>query len=757
MTFLNAAMAVGAAAFVVPLLIHLLYRTRVKPVRWGAMHLLSDVVISNRRQVRVTNWVLLAIRCAIPILLALALARPLIEAMAASSSDDRRGLILVIDNSASMAATSNDSQSMWLRAKKVATDLLGTARRSDPIVILASFDPDADSSSDVLEVGGVSDARRRLDQIEPIGPATNLAAMAQIGIRAASMIDASSASIVLVTDGAAATIDSMISDQSRAIAATLAERDQWDASVISVGVETESSPRNVWIGPIEIETPISLSGRQTDWSTTIENQTDQPIRDGNLRIVLGENEILNQSVSIDARSQSRVRWQTPAASRGLETMSVQIDSPDDFAIDNFQTIVFETTDPMPAIIVDDSRQRELTARAGGFLSLALTPFRSGQQDAIVSNVVESSALLQLLQNNVDQSESEPLAAIFFTDNIVWQDDWIEPIQDFMRRGGQCIVLAGEHDASPGNGAEFLRANANLMQLPAAIGGIMNLQRDQPTQTRFATGSPWSSLGFEEGVELQIGKLRNLERLDLPDNADQDAGVSQTWWLTQSGTPLAMTRRIGRGRLVQFAIPANSSWSNWPLRPAMLPMLQSLLLDQSLTRFVRSQIVGETVTLRAPKSMSNFDGDRSAAPLRWVQPDGRTYPAIVQSSGDASTRAIQLGTLRLTNQNNDSATDMDDSFGDNSLTIVSMDPAESDLRAAGAEAVQTAAEQLGAKFVTNVDEYQSGQLVLRDGREIWRPLIWALLALMIGELIWQQRSRRRAASMPSRPIAASVRP
>ncbi|MFN7891233.1 MAG: BatA domain-containing protein, partial [Pirellula sp.] len=44
MTFLNAILAFGALAFTVPLVIHLLHRTQVKPIDWGAMHWLSHAV-----------------------------------------------------------------------------------------------------------------------------------------------------------------------------------------------------------------------------------------------------------------------------------------------------------------------------------------------------------------------------------------------------------------------------------------------------------------------------------------------------------------------------------------------------------------------------------------------------------------------------------------------------------------------------------------------------------------------------------------
>ena len=59
----------------VPLVIHLFNRSRFKVIKWGASHLLESVLRKNRKQIQLEQWIILIIRCAIPVLLALALAR----------------------------------------------------------------------------------------------------------------------------------------------------------------------------------------------------------------------------------------------------------------------------------------------------------------------------------------------------------------------------------------------------------------------------------------------------------------------------------------------------------------------------------------------------------------------------------------------------------------------------------------------------------------------------------------------------------
>ena len=78
MTFLNAILLAGAAAFLIPLIIHLLNRRRVQRVAWGAMNLLREALRQRKRNLKIEQLLLLLTRIAIPIVLALCLARPVL-------------------------------------------------------------------------------------------------------------------------------------------------------------------------------------------------------------------------------------------------------------------------------------------------------------------------------------------------------------------------------------------------------------------------------------------------------------------------------------------------------------------------------------------------------------------------------------------------------------------------------------------------------------------------------------------------------
>ena len=76
---LNPLMLLGLLGLGVPVLIHLINRRRVVRVAWGAMNLLHEALRQRKRNLKLEQLLLLLTRIAIPIVLALCLARPVMS------------------------------------------------------------------------------------------------------------------------------------------------------------------------------------------------------------------------------------------------------------------------------------------------------------------------------------------------------------------------------------------------------------------------------------------------------------------------------------------------------------------------------------------------------------------------------------------------------------------------------------------------------------------------------------------------------
>src|SRR4051794_32354271 len=79
LTFSNTALLIGLAGTVVPLILHLLSRTRYQTVDWGAMVFLQDIEGRQQYSARLNQVLLLAMRMAMVGLIAMALAQPVLQ------------------------------------------------------------------------------------------------------------------------------------------------------------------------------------------------------------------------------------------------------------------------------------------------------------------------------------------------------------------------------------------------------------------------------------------------------------------------------------------------------------------------------------------------------------------------------------------------------------------------------------------------------------------------------------------------------
>ena len=78
MLFINLALLGGLAAVAIPILIHIFNRRSSRIVDWGAVQFLVDSIATRTRKIQLEEALLMAIRCLIVALVALAVARPFI-------------------------------------------------------------------------------------------------------------------------------------------------------------------------------------------------------------------------------------------------------------------------------------------------------------------------------------------------------------------------------------------------------------------------------------------------------------------------------------------------------------------------------------------------------------------------------------------------------------------------------------------------------------------------------------------------------
>src|SRR3954471_2095506 len=118
MQFIQYGMLGALGALAVPVIIHLMFRTKARTVDLGTLQFLKIVLRDNARKRRLKRYLLLALRLACVALIALLFARPFL--MAEEPTEGDRLVVVLVDRSASMGLSGDarpiDRASAELRA-----------------------------------------------------------------------------------------------------------------------------------------------------------------------------------------------------------------------------------------------------------------------------------------------------------------------------------------------------------------------------------------------------------------------------------------------------------------------------------------------------------------------------------------------------------------------------------------------------------------------------------------------------------------
>src|SRR5262249_39472157 len=134
MAFLNPLFLLGAILAGVPVLVHLVRRTRARREPFPSLMFLKKIEQKTIRRRTIRNLLLLALRCLALLLLALAFARPYLPSLVSSANADQKtAIVIVVDTSYSMRYGG-----VLARAKKAAADIARSAATGESIA-LATF------------------------------------------------------------------------------------------------------------------------------------------------------------------------------------------------------------------------------------------------------------------------------------------------------------------------------------------------------------------------------------------------------------------------------------------------------------------------------------------------------------------------------------------------------------------------------------------------------------------------------------------
>ena len=470
MGFLVESLLWGTAAVAVPIIIHLLNRRKFKKVIWAAMKFVQLSIDQNQRRLRVEDLILLLLRCALLILLALALARPVLpESESSVLGQASVTSVLVIDNSLSMQLEEGGS-TQFDKAKEASRDILEAMPKGSSVAVFLASDVvqpmipkpslDLDAVKDEIANAPVSDSGTALF------PAIDRAITTLKG-RAALRKE-----IYVVTDVSAAGWN-----KSRAIQSLLEEnKDDITVHFVIVGGEGTGgrTPANLSVVSLQPADNVVTVGRKIRFNVRVANHSDQNQTNVDVRLTQGlegENEVGKVVDIVPAGGEEIVSLTTILNKPGLHTLSARVipgegqgqAAPDMLAADNNRKIVVNAIREARVLLVNGgANPDEPYFDDASMLMEALEPRKPGQAFHVSTKIVST--------NRLDLVDLEGFEAVALANVAALPQSFLQTLTNFVASGKGLMVFPGDNlDSTISTDFYNKTLHSELGLLPAAYG------------------------------------------------------------------------------------------------------------------------------------------------------------------------------------------------------------------------------------------------------------------------------------------------
>jgi len=726
MAFLNPLLLFGLLAVSVPIIIHLLNRRKFQKVVWAAMRFIQTSVEKNQRRMRVEDMILLALRCLLLVLLALALARPAFKNSGADFlGQSKVTAVLILDNSASMGM-SDGTATRFEKAKKAAEQSLETMPSGSATAVLLASDiangvipeptfdlnlarkaireaPLTDRASDLLP-----SVQRALDTLKP-----------RLGLRK---------EIYLITDGQLAGWKQMTEIQK------LLEVSQRDIRSHIVLV-SEHEERNLAVTDLRNASGLVPVNQPVRFEARVSNLGREAV--SNIRVSLSaDNEPPSDEFTIDSLppgGSKSVSLFVKLRAEGFHSIVARIPE-DRLPADDKRTLAVRAIKEVRVLLVDGDPGNEPRDSEVFFLRHALIPVPASEQPNYFIKTTRLTA------PEFPTARLDDFDAVVLANVASFADPVAKSLEQYVRRGGGLMVflgdkittafyneqLAGKHRLLPatlvtGRGNAEQDVDFFTIQDRGLDHSIVSLWNDPNAGTlssvRFYRA--YDLLPFPGVPASSTARTNADQRAVLEAGAPDEAGPPQIIAKFSHGAPAIIERTYGLGRVVMFASTADTAWNDFPVRPSFVPLIHRTLgamvqrqdeglnvrVGQKFTRRLASELLDKEARVFKPRQTDALLEQRRIEMVNgWptLQYDGTDLSGIYEVAV-GETR----GALRFAAQPD---------AGESSLDELSSE--QKKLLSASAHLVEWAPN------ISLKDQMQQA----RSGAEFWLPIV--ILALLI---------------------------
>jgi hypothetical protein len=716
MTFLHPLLLLAAAGIALPILAHLLNRFQVKRTDWAAMRFLDRSVRVRSRQIKLRDLLLLLLRCAALVLVALALARPAWTGNSWLPGEPRAGVVIALDTSFSMAHGAGD-QTRFRRAVELLDVITSRLQPGDPVSLVLLGDEHR-----VIVRNMAFDESRFRDAVARLEPGPGLLDLDTVPPLLADLardLGAARTEVYLVTDAQARDWRQLAPQTREALASLATEADVFVATV-------SGSPDNLAVTGLDLISGSLHEGTIARYQATVRNCGPSPVADVAVQCRVDDIQVDGKVIPLVAPGASEtVSLFVPFQDAGPRRITAEI-SGDPLLIDDVRRAVAVVQDKVNVLCVDGS-----SGDAGRLVAAALLARGDGTENE--NYVVRSVPWLSFPAESLDEVD-----VVVMADVPEITPEQADQLGRFVRRGNGLVWFAGDAvKAAAWNERASTAANPLL---PAALGKPATVSDSLGAGRPLDPGMPDHPvcLPLLSLPEDLFSETRFLELVEVEPKPTSFTVLR----LAGDGPPILLEHSLGRGQVFMFTTTADPSWNNMALTPVFPLLLQQIVTYLAGREFEPPGLVGDALSLayveQPDASDAVFDTPSGESVTVPVTGHRGQYVALLERAREAG---FYLARVSVQSPGMPIAVNVDPRESD-----VACLP-DADLRASLGEvraAVASSAADLGAAIDAS-----------RTGKSAWRLFMIAALAFLVIESLFADLLLRRQRSRDAHPAAAAL--
>jgi hypothetical protein len=539
MQFIQFGMLGALGALAIPIIIHLMFRARARPVDLGTLQFLKIVLRDNARRRRLRRWLLLAIRLACIALIAALFARPYM--LATEPAAGERLVVVLLDRSASMG-------------------LQGGTRPIDQALAEARAILARVGDGTQLEAGTFDrtihplarPADLRTTAIEPTAASTDYSA----GMAWARDI--------LVRSRKAVKELHILTDLQRS------GLGQGETVLLPEDVEVHLHdfgrpfPRNVAVTAVRIAPKTVRPGGSASITADVFNASPLPVSKCPVRLHMeagDQKRDLERTLDLEGSATASVAFPLEELSEGLWRGYVEASIGDELPFDDRRFLALSVAAPSRVLIVDGDPGRASYESETYFLQAALRLAPPGERFARTPFDVATVDLVA----SVDLPGLEKTAAVVLANVGSLSAADAQRLGEFVERGGGLLVFTGDRVRAEGT-PPLAAAGLDVGEVVGPANAAELPWRLERWETRHPVFAPFAD---PEHGDLRRPRFATITRIKPGPEARVLA-----WF--RGGEPALLERTKGRGKVLWFASACDRAWGDWPRGRLYLPMLHQMV-------------------------------------------------------------------------------------------------------------------------------------------------------------------------------------